>query len=77
MKKMSAGKFKTHCLSVINAVQKTGEPVLITKGGRPIAKLAPAVTFVHPFLGRLEGIVRIVGDLESPVCPTETWETLK
>ena len=77
MKKMSAGKFKTHCLSVINAVQKTGEPVLITKGGRPIAKLVPAVTFVHPFLGRLEGIVKITGDIESPVLPAEAWDALR
>jgi antitoxin (DNA-binding transcriptional repressor) of toxin-antitoxin stability system len=44
------------------------EPVVITKQGRPLAKIVPVnETHTEKFLGRLEGIVRIVGDIESPV----------
>jgi hypothetical protein len=42
---------------------------LITKGGRPVAKLVPAEEVPREFLGRLEGIVKIIGDIESPIEP--------
>lgn len=77
MKKMPAGEFKARCLSVMESVRKTKEPVLITKRGRPVAKLVPADEAPQKFLGRLEGIVRIVGDIESPVVPTEAWSALR
>jgi prevent-host-death family protein len=74
MKKMPAGEFKTRCLSVMDSVQKTKESVLITKHGRPVAKLVPAEEESRDFLGRLEGIIKIVGDIESPIEPIEAWE---
>jgi prevent-host-death family protein len=77
MKKMPAGEFKTHCLSVMENVRKTKEAVLITKHGRPVAKLVPAEEGSNGFLGRLQGIVKILGDIESPIEPIETWESLR
>jgi len=77
MKKMPAGEFKARCLTVMETVQKTKEPVLITKRGRPVAKLVPADESQRSFLGRLEGIVKIVGDIESPIEPHEAWEVLR
>jgi prevent-host-death family protein len=77
MKKMPAGKFKARCLAVMDSVQKTKEPVLITKRGRPVAKLVPAEDSKRPFLGRLEGLFKVVGDIESPVEPPEAWEVLR
>jgi prevent-host-death family protein len=77
MKKMPAGEFKARCLSVMESVRKTKEPVLITKRGRPVAKLVPADEAPQKFSGRLEGIVRIVGDIESPVVATEAWSALR
>ncbi len=77
MKKMPAGKFKAHCLKVMEDVRATREPVLITKRGRPVAKLIPADASSDDFIGRLEGVVRIVGDIESPVEPAESWEALQ
>jgi prevent-host-death family protein len=77
MKKMPAGEFKTRCLSVMDSVQKTKESVLITKRGRPVAKLVPAEEESREFLGRLEGIVKIVGDIELPIEPVEAWEVLR
>jgi len=77
MKRMSAAQFKARCLSVMDEVRATRDPVLITKRGRPVAKLVPADTARDDFIGRLEGVVRIVGDIESPVEPLESWEVLK
>ena len=77
MKQMPAGEFKARCLAVMEDVSKTREPVLITKRGRPIAKLMPAEPAKQDFIGRLEGRVRITGDIESPVEPAEAWEVLR
>ena len=76
MKKMAASEFKAHCLSVMERVRTTREPVLITKRGRPIAKLGPADEPAE-FLGRLAGIVKIHGDIESPIETPESWEVLR
>jgi prevent-host-death family protein len=44
MKRMPAGKFRVHCLSVMDDVQARGEPVIITKRGMPVAKVVPVAS---------------------------------
>lgn len=62
----------------MDEVHNTREPVLVTKRGKPIAKLVPVNGKKKGnFLGRLEGKVRIVGDIESPVVPLEAWDALR
>ncbi|MGA9978993.1 MAG: type II toxin-antitoxin system Phd/YefM family antitoxin [Candidatus Sulfotelmatobacter sp.] len=39
MKQMPAGEFKAQCLAVMDQVSESGEPVLITKHGKPVASL--------------------------------------
>ncbi|OFW24093.1 MAG: hypothetical protein A3H97_18350 [Acidobacteria bacterium RIFCSPLOWO2_02_FULL_65_29] len=41
MKIMAAGKFKDVCLKTLDEVAKTKTEVVITKRGRPVAKLVP------------------------------------
>ncbi len=77
MKTMAAGEFKAQCLKVMDRVNTTREPVVITKNGRPVAKLVPADSPVQDFLGSLAGTIEIVGDIESPVESTEAWEVLR
>jgi prevent-host-death family protein len=77
MRKMAAGKFKAQCLKVMEQVRTTREPVLITKRGQPVAKLVPAEKASDNFIGHLEGVVKIVGDIESPVVPLEDWDALR
>ena len=74
---MAAGKFKASCLTVMEEVRATREPVLITNKGRPLAKLVAPDTSSDDFIGRLEGIVRVVGHIELPVEPPESWEVLR
>ena len=77
MKTMRAGEFKARCLKVMDQVQKTREPLVITKRGKPVAKLVPADRPTTDVFGCLQGVVRIVGDLESPVVLPEDWEALR
>jgi prevent-host-death family protein len=77
MKTMAAGEFKAKCLKVMDRVNVTREPVLITKKGRPVAKLVPLDPAAQDFFGCLAGIIEIVGDIESPVEPPEAWEALR
>jgi len=74
MKTMPAGEFKTHCLRVMAEVQRKREPVLITKKGRPVAKLVPLEAPTTEVVGCLRGKVEILGDIVSPVVPAEEWE---
>ncbi len=40
MRTMAAGEFKAKCLAVMDEVAATGEPVLITKRGKPVVRVA-------------------------------------
>jgi prevent-host-death family protein len=74
MKTMRAGEFKARCLKVMDQVRATREPVIITKRGRQVAKLVPVDTRGDDIFGCLEGVVEIVGDIESPLVAPEDWE---
>lgn len=75
MKKIAAAEFKARCLTLMDDVQSTRQPLLITKRGRAVAKLVPADDGKEDFIGSLKGIFRIVGDIESPAAPPEDWES--
>ena len=77
MKKMKLTEFRKRCHEVVDIAGKTREPVIITKNGRPIAKLVPTGRPARDSLGCLAGIIEIVGDIESPVQPAEDWEALR
>lgn len=42
MKRVAAGKFKATCLKLIDRVASTGEPLEVTKRGKPLVRLVPA-----------------------------------
>jgi prevent-host-death family protein len=75
-KKMPAGKFKAQCLQVMDQVQATRQPVVITKHGRPVAKLIPMQENPDDIFGFMKGKLEIVGDVLAPATPSEDWETL-
>lgn len=77
MKRIPAGEFKARCLTLMDDVRNTREPVVITKRGKPVAKLVPADDENRDFIGRLKGVIKIVGDIESPVEPPEAWESAR
>jgi prevent-host-death family protein len=76
MKKMAAGAFKVHCLAVMDEVQSKREAVLITKRGKPVAKLVPVEKEADDIFGFLSGKGKITGDVVSPVFSPEEWVNL-
>jgi prevent-host-death family protein len=67
MKRVQASTFKRHCLRIMDEVQATGEPIIVTKRGKPIVKVVPAELEQDKILGFTAGKCEIVGDIESPV----------
>jgi prevent-host-death family protein len=74
---MQASAFKTKCLTVMNEIQATGEPVIVTKRGKPVVKVIPAEPEKGDILGFMAGEFDIVGDIESPVVPPSHWKIMK
>lgn len=77
MKKMAAGSFKTNCLAVMDEVQAKRETVVITKHGRPVAKLVPVTAETDEIYNFLVGKGAIAGDVVSPAISPEEWGELK
>ena len=73
---INAAEFRTKCFKILDQVQTTHREIIITKRGKPIAKI------VHinqkdqkdPLLGALTGTGRTLGDLTQPVVNPHDWE---
>jgi prevent-host-death family protein len=71
--KMPAGEFKAHCLRLLDDVQRTRMEIVVTKRGRPVAKLVPVDDDPsRRLLGYLAGTITVTGDIVAPV--GERWE---
>ncbi len=66
-----AGEFKARCLQLLDTVAASGEPLTITKRGRPVARVVPLPAAAALF-GALAGSVREQRDLVAPV--DEVWD---
>jgi len=73
MKTIAAAEFKARCLTLMEDVQKTRQPVVITKRGKPIAKLAPLDDTKDDFFDRLKGVFEVADDLDRD--PPEPWNS--
>lgn len=77
MQIVKASEFKAQCLALMDEVARTGEPVRITKNGKPVAELRPIAPSrpVSPF-GMWKDCTRALDDLIEPIDADE-WEVLK
>jgi len=72
---ISATDFKAKCLAYLDEVAKTGELIVITKHGRPVAQVSPAASSPHRYPQEsLFGTVETLGDIIEPVIPAEDWD---
>ena len=74
MKRIPAGEFKAQCLAIMDRVLHSGEPVVITKHGKPVVKLIPAENRADDIFDYMAGKAKAVGDIVGPVTPPEDWE---
>jgi len=78
METINAASFKATCLALLDKVEKTGQPIVVTKRGKPVAQLVPvSPQGKRQLMGCMEGTARIVGDIESPATSTSDWEVLR
>jgi prevent-host-death family protein len=63
MREIPAAKFKEQCLAILDQVEEEG--IVITKRGKPVAKLIPIRAASAELIGGLKGTIRIKGDITS------------
>lgn len=61
-----AGEFKTHCLKLMDEVAARHAEIVITKYGRPVARLVPVDAEAPDSFGALRGTVTYLGDIVAP-----------
>jgi prevent-host-death family protein len=72
VRSIPAGEFKAHCLRIMDEVRDTRAEVVITKHGRPVAKLVPVDEEMVDSYGALRGTVVYHDDIVAP--DHESWE---
>jgi prevent-host-death family protein len=78
MRTMPAGEFKQTCLRLLDEVGISGEPIVITKRGRPVAQLAPVKPErAEDWLGAMRDRGEIHGDLVAPATDPGEWNALR
>lgn len=69
---ISASEFKARCLELMDRVQQDRNEIVVTKYGKPVAKLVPFREKPASILGFLKGTVTFHGDVVEPT--GEAWE---
>ena len=77
MKTMAASSLKSKCLAVMDEVHAKCETVIITKHGKPVAKLVPVNAEKDKIYDFLAGKGTLVGDIIAPAVSPEEWGALR
>jgi prevent-host-death family protein len=67
---ITAARFKTQCLALLDEVAETRQPLTVTKRGRPVATLVPA--FESHRHAPLKGSVKVKGNIVGPLL--DDWD---
>lgn len=72
-------KFKATCLAVLDRVKQTGQPILVTRRGEPIALIEPPPQpkSCESWMGMFSSRGRLTGDIISPALNSGEWEVLE
>jgi prevent-host-death family protein len=60
---VAASEFKAKCLRLLDEVEEKGQTLVITKRGRPVARVVPVSPPKHSLRGTWKGTVKIKGDI--------------
>jgi prevent-host-death family protein len=71
-RRIAAGEFKATCLAVLDEVQRERREIVITKRGKPVARLVPVEDVAPEIFGRMKGTLKILGDIVGPT--GELWD---
>ena len=78
MDEIAVSKFKATCLAALARVRRTGQPLRVTRFGKPLADVVPpqAGTRGTGWLGAMKDRGRVMGDLVTPVSNPDDWDSL-
>jgi prevent-host-death family protein len=65
--RIAASEFKAKCLKLLDEVQRQRKEIVLTKRGKPVAKVVPVNDRPVSFVGSMRGTMEIVGDIISPI----------
>ncbi len=73
-RQIAAGEFKAKCLALLDEVQQKREEIIVTKRGKPVARLVPVdeEKKKRDTFGYMKGTGIILGDIISP--SGEIWD---
>ena len=79
MESVSISKFKATCLALIERVRRTGQPLLVTKRGVPVAQVLPppAAPGRKSPIGSMKGRGRELGDIVGPISDLSEWDAAR
>lgn len=74
MDSMTISKFKATCLAVLERVRNSGQPILVTRRGKPIAQIVPPPSNSNATgFGSMAGRAKELGDILEPL-GDDDWE---
>jgi prevent-host-death family protein len=79
MREIAISEFKAKCLALLDQVQKTKQPLCVTRFGKPIAEIVPASPPPSrtDWIGSMKDTIEILGDIVSPANDEDEWEVLR
>ncbi len=75
MRTLPAAKFKNRCLAVLDEVQRTRLPVIVTRHGKPVAQIGPVTSAGPRRNNPIKGSIEYEGDLIAPI--EGAWDALR
>jgi len=72
-------EFKAKCLALLERVNKTKQPIRITRHGKPVAEVIPPAVAMDrsALIDSLKGSIEFIGDIVSPANDEDEWEVLR
>jgi prevent-host-death family protein len=78
MKSVAISAFKAQCLALLEDVARTGKPLLVTKRGKPLARLTAADNSRSSSpQDTLRHSVQTLGDVIAPTIPAAAWDATR
>ncbi len=77
MKKMPVSEAKAKLSATVDKVCATGETIVLTKHGKPVATIAPFKRNPESLFDSMKGIIEIRGDLVTPANDLDDWEVMR
>jgi prevent-host-death family protein len=79
MREIAISEFKAKCLAILERVEKTKQPIRITRHGKPVAEVIPTAPVVDraALMGSMKDSIQILGDIISPVIDLDEIEAYR